>query len=226
MSVKHSPDKRSVRISVVLHLAVFLLISLFFILKTCAPKNEVHVFQLTEVPQDKSKYTPKNTRIVEENQSTTVAQKEAQKVKPSLKKIDYESFIKENPIKKSVTAQTPTKSKLPTIKLKSLSQEPSNYSDSKAGQILDGYQKYLYRTINAKWVKPQSSHSHLGSGLYVTVEFTVLKNGSIQSVQVLESSGNRLFDQSVLSVFKTIKRFNAPPDNQSRRFKMTFRVDA
>jgi TonB family protein len=224
MSVRHSPDNRSLRTSVVLHLAVFLLISLFFIIKSCAPKNEVHVFQLTEVPQDKRKSTPKNTRIVEEKQSTPVAQKEAQKIKPSLKKIDYESFIKENPIKKSVTDQTPTKSKLPNIKLKSLSEEPSNYSDSKAEQILDGYQKYLYRTINTKWVKPQSSNNHLG--LYVTVEFTVLNNGSIQSVQVLDSSGNRLFDQSVLSVFKTIKRFNAPPDKQSRRFKMTFRVDA
>ena len=47
---------------------LFFFLSAYFYFKTCAPKNEVHVFQLTEVPQDKSKYTPKNTRIVEENQ--------------------------------------------------------------------------------------------------------------------------------------------------------------
>ena len=57
------------------------------------------------------------------------------------------------------------------------------------------------------------------------MEFSVLKNGEIQNVKILKSSGIKEFDQSIIAVFDRIQKFKPAPNSKKNRFRMAFRID-
>ena len=212
---KNSPDRRSLRLSVILHSLVFVSLGLFFLIKSCVPKRDFHVFELTEIK-------PELTSKIANNSFPNTSKPSVEKtsVKPIAEKIDYETFLKLNPKNQRVRPQEPIQQILPKIKLDPRLKTESFKTDRNSESELQAYQRYLYETINLNWKKPNLNRSEL----YVVVEFTVQKNGKIQYFEILESSGDLSLDQSVRSVFEKIQSFNEPPNRQSHRFKMTFGV--
>ena len=58
------------------------------------------------------------------------------------------------------------------------------------------------------------SHPFSGRALRVRVSCDIAANGKVSNVRILEGSGDSRFDQKVLSAFRSIQFFDAPPDNR------------
>ena len=138
--------------------------------------------------------------------------------------VTYEQFLKENAKTKPETSvpkkQTQVKP-LPKFQV-----QPTQQAEVKPSQALDtsARQKYgqdVFRQISAQWNKPSANS---GKNLSVKVQFVVLSNGRIQSVKIVESSGNANFDQSILNVFKAIAQFKPTPNGQNETFVMNFKL--
>ena len=138
--------------------------------------------------------------------------------------MDYEQFLKENAKTKPETSVPKTQTQvkpLPKFQVQSTQQaevKPSQAMDASARQK---YGQYVFRQIRAQWNKPTANS---GKNLSVKVQFVVLSNGRIQSVKIVESSGNANFDQSILNVFKAIAQFKPTPNGQNETFVMNFKL--
>ena len=205
-------------ISIAFHLIVFFGLLLFFFIKSCTKEKTVYVFEIIEtseqspvIPQEKSKPISK----------PSIAEK---KVIAPIKRMDYEQFLKENAKTKPETSVPKTQIQvkpLPKFQVQSTQQaevKPSQALDASARQK---YGQYVFRQIRAQWNKPTANS---GKNLSVRVQFVVLSNGRIQSVKIVESSGNANFDQSILNVFKAIAQFKPTPNGQNETFVMNFKL--
>ena len=138
--------------------------------------------------------------------------------------MDYEQFLKENAKTKPETSVPKTQTQvkpLPKFQVQPTQQaevKPSHALDTSARQK---YGQYVFRQISAQWNKPSANS---GKNLSVKVQFVVLSNGRIQSVKIIESSGNANFDQSILNVFKAIAQFKPTPNGQNETFVMNFKL--
>ena len=212
---KKRPD---LGISIAFHLIVFFGLLLFFFIKSCTKEKTVYVFEMIEtseqspvIPQEKSK--PKSKPPITEKKEIA-----------PIKRMDYKQFLKENAKAKPETSvpQTQTQVKpLPKFQVR-----PNQQVEVKSRQALDTsalqkYGQYVFRQISAQWNKPSSNS---GQNLSVKMQFVVLSNGRIQSVKIVESSGNANFDQSILSVFKAIAQFKPTPNGQNETFVMNFKL--
>lgn len=75
--------------------------------------------------------------------------------------------------------------------------------------------------LNAAWRKPARAG---GSNLEAVIRFTIEGDGRIVGVSVLQSSGNDLFDNSVLLAFREAGRVAPTPDGASKSIRLTFRM--
>ena len=204
-------------ISIAFHLIVFFGLLLFFFIKSCTKEKTVYVFEMIEtneqspfIPQEKSK--PKSKSSITEKKEIA-----------PIKRMDYEQFLKENAKTKPETSvpkkQTQVKP-LPKFQV-----QPAQEAEVKPSQALDtsalqNYGQYVFRLINAQWNKPSANSE---KNLLAKVQLVVLSNGRIQSVEIVESSGNANFDQSILNVFKAIAQFKPTPNGQNETFVMNFK---
>ena len=205
-------------ISIAFHLIVFFGLLLFFFIKSCTKEKTVYVFEIIEtseqssvIPQEKSKPISK----------PSIAEKK--EIAP-IKRMDYEQFLKENAKTKPETSvpkkQTQVKP-LPKFQV-----QPAQEAEVKPSQALDtsalqNYGQYVFRLINAQWNKPSANSE---KNLLAKVQLVVLSNGRIQSVEIVESSGNANFDQSILNVFKAIAQFKPTPNRKNETFVMNFKL--
>ena len=205
-------------ISIALHLIVFFGLLLFFFIKSCTKEKTVYVFEMIEtseqspvIPQEKSK---------PESKPSITKKKE---IAP-IKRMDYEQFLKENAKTKPKTSVLKTQSQVKL--LPKFQVQPTQQAEVKPSQALDTsarqkYGQYVFRQISAQWNKPSANS---GKNLSVKVQFVVLSNGRIQSVKIVEPSGNANFDQSILNVFKAIAQFKPTPNGQNETFVMNFKL--
>ena len=136
--------------------------------------------------------------------------------------MNYEQFIKENPKTKERVINTTQKVKpLPDFEYRVKETELIRQSYTANANLLDKYQRSVYSTISSAWNKPRNS---TGADLTVSVQFTILSDGTIQSAKIIASSGSQSFDQSILDVFDKISRFNPTPSSRKETFSMNFRV--
>jgi TonB family protein len=212
-------NQSSIRISLILHIAVIFIIGIYFLVQLLLPEREQHVFTLSDI--DSTDSVPE----VSENITITKAPDKSDIIKKDSnlapKKVDYDTFLKEHPKKQKTQPKNRVITKVPDFNLnKSISLTEPSITSNYDSLLLD-YQNYLYQTLNSKWLKPSSKFSNLE----VLVEFTVLKNGEIQNVKILKSSGIKEFDQSIIAVFARIQKFKPAPNNKENRFRMAFRID-
>ncbi|MFA6287261.1 MAG: energy transducer TonB [Opitutaceae bacterium] len=64
----------------------------------------------------------------------------------------------------------------------------------------------------------------LDAGLKALVEFSIRADGSLADVRIIESSGSREFDESVVAAFLKVRDLCAPPHGASRGNRVTFRT--
>ena len=206
--------------SVLFHGLLLLSLIVFAVMKSCYKEEPIHVFEMTDV-----------------SEKTTIAQ-EIKPVKQStpIKKMDYSEFLKENPkVAKKPTEVTKENKKtsnqniskinldsLPKFEVKSSETSQSQVNDILKRNALEEYGVYIYKTISANWVEPKLKSSRV---LELTVSFTVRGDGELANVQITKSSGNSVFDASIMKVFYLIKRFNQTPTGASEVFSMAFKID-
>lgn len=209
---KNKPD---LSISVIIHFVLFLVLVLFFVIKSCSKDKDIYVFEIVDTPS--------------ETESAPVIQPEPKpkpKPKPKemkpIKPMNYEQFLKENPMPRQKVTDTPPKVKpLPDFEYRVEEIESVKQSTPLNATLLQEYQRSVYSTISSAWNKPRNS---TGADLTVRVQFTILSDGTIQSAKIIASSGSQSFDQSILDVFDKISRFKPTPSSRKETFSMNFRV--
>lgn len=85
---------------------------------------------------------------------------------------------------------------------------------------LSAYFERIKASVRGAWAKPDGLHD----SLRVTVEFQVSADGRISAARVLSSSGNPLFDRSVLDAFNRAGSVGPSPDRQSYPLRLEFRM--
>jgi|GEM_PF-960545 len=115
-------------------------------------------------------------------------------------------------VKKAPEPQLPTSSEAATVEVKKTAEARpvvSSYAE---------YNRFLFKTISQAVVRPAVS----GSGV-VNVVMTLLPDGSIDDVQILESSsGDPVFREAVLNAIKSSVPYPAFPPDIEKEGKRTF----
>ena len=212
-------NQSSIRISLILHIVVVSILGIYFLVQSLLPEKEQHIFILSDIdPKDSiSEITPNITKINAPDNPDLI--KKDMNLPP--KKIDYDTFIKNNPKKQKTQSEDRILPKVPNLNLKESVILSESAGLNRTDSLLLDYQNYLYQTINSKWDRLSSKFSNMS----VLVEFTVFRNGEIQNVKILKTSGIEEFDQSIVAVFDRIQSFKPAPNNKKNRFRMAFRID-
>lgn len=88
---------------------------------------------------------------------------------------------------------------------------PAAASTSTSDKEQDEVQEFIgliQQTISRNWVRPPSART----GMVVTLRINLLPGGELNSVNVIESSGNPSFDRSALAAIQKAGRFPVPTD--------------
>lgn len=82
------------------------------------------------------------------------------------------------------------------------------------------YLESLKRKIEGVWVYPQNA-ARSGIGGTLMLEFVIAKNGKLEGLTLLDSSGHAILDQSALSAIKTAAPYNPfPPSVRAKRLRI------
>ena len=145
------------------------------------------------------------------------------------KKVNFKDWVKgrklptNNPNRKStkqnkINISKITSSHVAIDSISSISQ--STASSSQAMQdALSEYTRVIYMTAKRNWKIPTINTDSLSA----KISFKVSKTGIISNVRILESSGDKDFDNSIIQVFKSIT-IPPPPDNSAHTINITFRA--
>lgn len=80
------------------------------------------------------------------------------------------------------------------------------------------YVNLIDTAISDKWDRPPSARR----GMEVTLQVELFPNGELNTVNIVESSGNDAFDRSAEKAVKDVKRFTVPENTEL--FEKNFRV--
>ena len=86
---------------------------------------------------------------------------------------------------------------------------------------LADYSSRLRSRIDAAWVKPTQL---AGVRLLAEVVFDVSSSGRITNVRLSRGSGNKAFDQSILTAFRNASSAGPTPTGQPHQFSLPFRM--
>ena len=209
---KNKPD---LSISVIIHFVLFLVLVLFFVIKSCSKDKDIYVFEMVDTPSE-----TEPAPVIQKKPKPKPRPK-PKEMKP-IKAMNYEQFLKENPRPRVNVADTHPKVKpLPDFEYRVEEIESVRQSSPTNETLLEKYQRYVYSTISTAWNKPRNS---TGAVLSVRVQFTIFSDGTIQSAKIIVSSGYQSFDQSILDVFEKIARFDPTPSSRKETFSMNFKI--
>lgn len=151
-------------------------------------------------------------------------QPKAAKPEPAPKKMSYAQFIKEQgkpkPQKKKTSTVKPIDTRAIADELKVVLSSSTAKNAAPTDQDLaaiQAYNKRLRSRIDAVWKKPTTS-----SDLGATVQFSLNSKGDIYGVKIVKSSGNELFDTSILEAFKAVGNAGLPPNKQGGTYQVRF----
>lgn len=229
----NSTDRRGIIFSIILHATFFLLICFSFLSRSLFEKKVVkHTFKLQIIPQnlENKKIVSKadNNVIIEEKKKTNNEIKKeinVKKIPVEKNTISYNDFIKNKKpiVKKEKEVKLTSKPvEIPKIKATkietNLQKKLSSINTLSANDLIE-YESYLYSMIDSAWECPKSFQDYKNSALFV---FEVDKVGRIIKVRVSQSSGSRVFDESVAQAFKKIVSVKPNPTGKSTEFQLTF----
>ncbi len=86
-------------------------------------------------------------------------------------------------------------------------------------QKMANYQQYIYQQIRGQWIRPHSARN----GMKVTLSVNLVPTGYVNSVAVINSSGDEGFDRSALQAIKKAEPFAQLQELSSREFERFFR---
>jgi colicin import membrane protein len=207
-------------ISIFFHLLVFFGLLVFFLVKSCTKEKPVYVFEMVDTSEATTPSVASQAESKTKSQPSTPQTKEM----TPIKRLDYEEFLKENAKPKlnpSAKAKQNEIKPLPKFQVQPDQPISTNPSQPIDVSVLQEYVQYVYKKISAQWNKPGVN---VGKNLSVKVRFVVLSTGRIESVKIVQSSGNIAFDNSILTVFKTIAQFKPSPSGKKETFTMNFKL--
>ena len=229
--------------SVILHLMVLLVLFLVTIVQAFKPKEKPHVFEMVDPPNELSQSQqvaplppvdqapaklPPVPKVNTPKPLVPTPRPEEKPPKPQI--IDYQDFTKEHlkdkpkprpvaprpdinahqiDVPKLVIPRSPSAT--------SLSPQPSRQQIS----TLADYSSRLRSRIDAAWVKPAQL---AGVRLLAEVVFDVSSSGRITNERLRRGSGNKAFDQSVLTAFRNASSAGPTPTGQPHQFILPFRM--
>ena len=203
--------KKAFLISLSVHISIILLIVLIAIVKHKTSKLEIPQFvQLTpdikqvEKPIKTLKRSPR-PNPVRRLKKTSGTRKLRTKILTKLKTMDKSDSAKHIPIKKEKTAKS----------LQPASKENVNISAGRFPYLW--YLTVIKTKLSNAWIPP-SEYIIPKGGTYVTVCFTLNKNGTIGSVKVKHSSGIKLLDNSALDAIKSVGTLPALPSEWKEEY--------
>lgn len=85
---------------------------------------------------------------------------------------------------------------------------------------LHAYFERVKATVRGAWAKPAGLHDQLR----VSISFHISADGRISGARVASSSGNAIFDQSVLAAFNRAGSVGPTPDGNSYPLRLEFRM--
>jgi len=195
-------NTKALLISLSVHISIILLIVLIAIVKHKTSRLEVPQFvQLTpDIEQQSS--PPKTARRLKKTSGT---RKLRTKILTKLKTMDKPDSAKHIPIKKEKTAKS----------LQPVSKEDVHISAGRFPYLW--YLTVIKTKLSNAWMPP-SGYIIPKEGTYVTVCFTVNKNGIIDNVKVKHSSGMKLLDNSALNAIKSVGTLPALPSEWKEEY--------
>lgn len=85
----------------------------------------------------------------------------------------------------------------------------------------DRWKSAVYLRIDAVWERPETAVE----GIEARVAFEVTANGTITKIRVEKSSGNSVFDQSILQALRMVGRVQPPPGGVAIQVAAPFRME-
>ena len=229
--------------SVILHLMVLLALFLVTIVQAFKPKEKPHVFEMVDPsgelsqsqqvaplpPVDQAPIKlPPVPKVNTPKPSVPTPRPEEKPPKPQI--IDYQDFTKEHlkdkPKPRPVAPRPDISVHQIDVPKLVISRSPSATSPSpqlSRQQIsaLADYSSRLRSRIDAAWVKPTQL---AGVRLLAEVVFDVSSSGRITNVRLRRGSGNKAFDQSILTAFRNASSAGPTPTGQPHQFSLPFRM--
>ena len=231
------PKDQPLWTSVILHLVVLLALFLVTIVQAFKPKEKPHVFEMVDPPSEVNQSQqaapqPPVPPVEQTPVKLPPVPKPRPKEKPPPKPqiIDYRDFTKEHPKDKPKPRPVAPRPDISVHQIDvpkliiSRNPSPSRPSPQLSRQqmsALDGYSSRLSSRINAAWVKPAQ---RAGVRLVAKVVFDVLSSGQITNVRLRPGSGNKAFDQSILTAFRNASSAGPTPTGQPHQFSLPFRM--
>lgn len=219
---KKRPD---LSLSVALHVFFFLALFCFALLRSCSDTTPVHVFELTDLSDTPSGQEP---AVVSPRKPPS----QSDSMPP--RRMQIADFLKEHPrsqksakpmpVPETVTASESTLKQfdaLPKFKNEAIESRQNLQMTELERSALQAYGLSIYKKIRSHWNQPNIKTE---KDLSVEVAFTVLANGMITKVELINPSNNTAFNRSILSVFKKLVRFQPTPSQKNEQFQMVFKV--
>jgi len=158
-----------------------------------------------------------------------VVQKKEPKEEPELKRISYTDFQKKhNKQENKVAKAAPEKIVTPKLNVDDITSELENLvlagpsSPSHAPSQLPSYTGHIRQRVDSVWQAPGGIS---GSHSQATVSYRVNPAGNLSHIHLLTSSGNKEFDNSILSAFERLSKVSPPPEREAYTFQLTFRLN-
>ena len=228
------PKDQPLWTSVILHLVVLLVLFLVTIVQAFKPKEKPHVFEMVDSANEVSQsqqvapQPPVKKAPVKLPPMPTPRPKEKPPSEPQT--IDYRDFTKEHPKDKPKPRpfETPRDIDVHQIDVPKLVIPRSPSATSLSPQLsrqqistLADYSSRLRSRIDAAWVKPAQL---AGVRLLAEVVFDVSSSGRITNERLRRGSGNKAFDQSILTAFRNASSAGPTPTGQPHQFILPFRM--
>ena len=187
---------------------------------------EPEVAELPEpAPEPTPKPEPKPQPKPEKPKPQTA--KDSNKAHPAPpKKVSAADFFKNRkPPTAKTPKQKPAKPDLSPVKatqnLANASAAAQSFSNAPSSAEMGSYESEVIALLRRHWVPPEAC---AGMDLAVAVSFTINANGKAVNFKIIKSSGERVFDESVERVLKTLA-FRSPPRGKPVSLAINFRAE-
>ncbi|PWU06290.1 MAG: hypothetical protein C5B43_02030 [Verrucomicrobia bacterium] len=230
----NTASRRGLIFSIILHCVVILAWGAFYLFKTHSNRKIVkHTFKLQTIPRDleKSKLVAKlenkvvPEKIIKPKNENPIKEKinpEPKTVKPKKTTISYKEFeSKQKPVKKKEVKTVAQIIEIPKLNKKienELERKLLSIQDIKPDDLID-YENYLYGMVDGAWDCPKKFEGYKNGACFV---FEVDVSGRIVKVKMLQTSGSKLFDDSIQEAFRKIAKVRPNPLGKTAEFQLTF----
>ena len=223
-------SKTAFYVSVILHTVIFVILIVWTLISYLFAKEDDFVFTMISPPT--SSLQDEKHPII--NEDTIVKPQVSEVEVEPLPSLSYEEFLKQHGAPKDQNYITSVKRavKVKNIDIENLRVELEKALSSDHWQKVsrmtvvqqDEIQRYigsLKAQINQAWNKPSQLS---GRQFIATLRFTISQNGTISNIQVINSSKNELFDNSVIDAFDRVGQAVSTPDGNKYTLILTFRM--